>query len=418
MADHPRPSIEKSTPPPAHTHAPAPAPAPATAQHSGHPDFPFRQLPPIVPAASAPSAAPTTTDNSYNFNLQVTSPSRRPQIQLPSIGSLGLLHDSGLPPPQHQQWPHQQETSRQPMPPSTPRYADAHLGYKLGSSHHEPDRPRSNGQELTPSHQKPTRRLSSSSAITASPNAPIYAKVDNVSQQQQVALPDPPSLLNGNQIHNVSIVPSTRRQQKEAYRKGSPIPQPRKRNRISVACIPCKKRKVKCDQAKPECGKCIGSKNPHGPCTYDPCVYDKKRPNTTRPLKFRSRPPPSRDPSPEQQPDSHMSDAFQNGEQRNLQPGPPHILNGSVSSYADSQSVSPRTYGGGSPSPRRRSHQIEAGDQPSPAVLENEALKRELSALRRQVQELSQGRTQQQQPLLVERGRSPTVRPVPSEWRV
>lgn len=417
MADQPRESIEgKSTPPP----APALAPAPATAQHSGHPGFQYLRLPPILPAASAPSPGPVTTNILYDFNLPVAPPSRRPQAQLPSIESLGLLRDYGLPPPQPQQWPHQQPTPRQPMPPSAPRHTDARRGYRVGRRRHESSKPRSMGRGLTPSQQNPPRRFSSSSALTASPTVPVYANVDNVSQRrQQVALPDPASLLSGNHAHNipyiqvrsVSIVPSTRRQRKEAYRKGSPIPQPRKRNRQSVACIPCRKRKVKCDQVKPECGACIKSKNSHGPCNYGPCVYAKKRPKTARPLRFGSRPLSSRDPSPEQQPEDHMPDAFQNAEQRSFQPGPRHVINGSVSSYAGSQSVSPRTYGGESPSPRLRPRQIEAGDQRSPATLENEALRREMSVLKRQVEELS-GRSQHQQPLLLKRGRSPQVRPV------
>lgn len=54
------------------------------------------------------------------------------------------------------------------------------------------------------------------------------------------------------------------------------------RLRVHVACVPCRKRKVRCDGAKPVCLNCSSRKNVYArPCTYDP--VPKRRGRDRRP---------------------------------------------------------------------------------------------------------------------------------------
>lgn len=363
--------------------APAPAPTPAAAQQSdpsGGPLPPIHTMPmPPMPAVSAPPPAPAT--NTSDFNRPLTPPALQvssappPPPQLPPITAF-----------QYQQSPHQQSTPWQPIQISG----------------------------LTPTSQP-----SSSSALTPSPTAPILAAVNPTSDPQQVTLPGPASLLNSNPppsiaIPSITTIPShsARQERKEPdHRQG----QPKRRNRPAVSCIPCRARKIKCDQKKP-CESCVKSKYHKGPCAYDQSRLPKEKTWPFKATQIDSRPPsPEPQPQPQQQEQQHLQsgtpDAIVNAEEGTSLPGPRYILD---APYRDSQSISSGAYGGGSASPLLppiknepgassafspipRHAQHSGGPLPLSDAEGTEALRREVWMLRQQVDELTHQQQHQQQ---------------------
>lgn len=51
----------------------------------------------------------------------------------------------------------------------------------------------------------------------------------------------------------------------------------RRRNRLTVSCLNCKRKKIKCDRMKPMCGACLRNRVPDGSCVYMPQKCDNQK---------------------------------------------------------------------------------------------------------------------------------------------
>ncbi|KAK3950558.1 hypothetical protein QBC32DRAFT_241246 [Pseudoneurospora amorphoporcata] len=399
-----------------------PAPAlPAAQQSSGHsggPLPPITSMPmPPMPSVSAPPPAPAT----INFNLNpLTPPAHYSFAAAHPVNPAFHVSSAPSPPPQlppiasfhyqdqyHQQSPHQQSTPWQPAPVS--------------------------GLTPTTTTSLVLHQPSSSSAHTPSPTTPVFAAL-NATPQPPPTLPGPASLLKSSYnnpyipitttspasstaIPSATAVPSSGRQQgAQQGAKDAKDENKKRRNRPAVSCVPCRQRKIRCDQQRPACGACVKYKFHRGSC-----VYDQKRLPKDKTWPLKATQIDSREASPEPEP-TYLAvpqnargapDGMANAQGGTLLTA---ARNGYHARYRerDYPSVSAGAYGGRSATPQLPPSETEPGASPafspishaqhsggplaqSDVGMEYEALRRENLMLRQQLVEKYEREEQQQQ---------------------
>ncbi|KAK1779807.1 hypothetical protein QBC45DRAFT_392095 [Copromyces sp. CBS 386.78] len=374
-----------------------PAPAQHSSGHSGGPLPPITTMPmPPMPSVSAPPPAPATT----NFNHPLTPPVHYSFAAAHPVNPAFHISSAPSPPPQlppiasfhyqdqyHQQSPHQQLTLWQPAPVS--------------------------GLTPTTTTSLILHQPSSSSAHTPSPTTPVFAL-----NQQPPTLPGPASLLKSSYnnpyiplttsspassaaIPSATAVASSGRQERAQQGAKDPKdPNKKRRNRPAVSCVPCRTRKIRCDQERPACGACVKYKFHRGAC-----VYDQKRLPKEKTWPHKATQIDSREASPEPEP-IYLA-VPQNAR------GTPDGHNARYRER-DYPSVSAGAYGGRSATPQLPPSETEPGASSafspishaqhsggplhqSDVGMEYEALRRENLMLRQQLVEKQQREEQQQQ---------------------